>query len=95
MSELIIIHAKGIEELAAELHKATADIAQALQTFDSQVALLRAHWTGAASDAYERSNAQWRASIDALNALLADGSTRIATAADAYNTAEETNRARW
>jgi WXG100 family type VII secretion target len=87
--------AGAIDDVAGELQRATARVSEALAVFDDHTATLRAGWSGEAADAYDRARTEWRASIDTANAVLQEGSALMATAAEAFATAEASNTARW
>lgn len=95
MTERIVANAEQIEGFAVELRTTTEEVARILAAFDDDTRALRAGWTGAASDAYDRARADWRERIDRAEAVLAQATTQVAAASTAFADTERTNTARW
>lgn len=80
------------------LRQASADIAQALRTIESQLeqlerdaAPLIATWDGAARQAYEQRQGRWRAAARNLQAMLRDIKLAVDDSAADYLSAERRN----
>ena len=85
----------ALDTAAGDIRNGANAIQGRLDRLDSELAPLRADWTGAASESYQRAKAQWTAAITDMQALLAQVGTAVDQSNADYQTAESQNTARW
>ena len=80
---------------AADINRGAAQIESTLGDMDSQLAPLRANWTGEAASSYEAAKAKWTAAITDMKTLLAQVGSAVDTSGQDYQATERANAARW
>ncbi len=85
----------ALEAAAGDIKTRASSIQARLDRLDSELAPLRADWTGAASSAYQQAKQQWSTAITDMQALLAQLGTAVDTSNSDYQGAENQNRSRW
>lgn len=85
----------ALDTTAGDITGAASGIQGRLDQLDSDLAPLRADWTGSASDAYQTAKAQWTAAMTDIHALLAQVPGMVSQSNSDYQTAEGANASRW
>ena len=85
----------ALEAAADDIRAAANGIESRLHRLDNELTPLRADWTGAASEAYQRAKAQWNAALTDMQLLLAHIGTAVSQSNTEYQAAERANQARW
>jgi WXG100 family type VII secretion target len=84
-----------IQGVAGAASAANTAIATELEALDERVRVLRAGWTGAASDAYDEAHRQWTAQLNAMNKILASASNAAAKSSERYASGRAKIQERW
>ena len=85
----------ALDTAAADIQTSANQIRSRLDQLDSELAPLRADWTGAASEAYQTAKAEWTRAITDMQALLAQIGTAVNQSNADYQSAERANQSRW
>ncbi len=85
----------ALDTAAADIGARAGSIRSRLDQLDGELAPLRADWTGAASESYQRAKAEWTAAITDMQALLAEVGAKVSQSNADYQAAESQNQARW
>jgi early secretory antigenic target protein ESAT-6 len=85
----------ALDTAASDVSGAASGIQGRLDQLDSELAPLRADWTGSASEAYQSAKAQWSAAMLDIHALLAQVPGMVNQSNADYQSAESTNTGRW
>ncbi|MFG6445653.1 WXG100 family type VII secretion target [Microbacterium sp. P06] len=86
----ISVSGEGLEGLRVALAQTSRSIAETLRDLDDRVSKLRSAWSGDASDAYDRAQRDWTASLDELGRILDEYSGRVADIDARYRDASRT-----
>lgn len=86
----ISVSGEGLMQLRESLARSSQTIGQILTDLDERVATLRSGWSGEASDAYDRAQREWTASLNELGAILQDYSDRVVEIDARYREATNT-----
>jgi WXG100 family type VII secretion target len=89
------IHFDSLDTAASDISGSASVIQGRLDQLDSDLAPLRADWTGGASEAYQSAKAQWSAAMLDIHALLAQVPGMVHQSNADYQGAESTNTNRW
>jgi WXG100 family type VII secretion target len=84
-----------IEALVLTLDAAATAIQAELDDLDGEVARLRGGWDGAARDAYDTAQREWKVAMDALRDALARAGQGVSAAADQLRSAGDSVAALW
>lgn len=85
----------SLEGLAGSIRRATADVERALDDLEGQVRALGEVWVGAASDGFQRTQADWMAGARDLRSRLNYLHDLVTTAHGNHARAVSTNSAIW
>jgi WXG100 family type VII secretion target len=85
----------GLETAAADISAAGKQMESRLNELDRQLAPLRSDWTGAASEAYQRSKAEWTRAVQDLNGLLNEIGRAVSNSHSNYQDYEGAQTNRW
>lgn len=85
----------GLDVAAADITSGANALEARLAQLESELAPLRADWTGAASESYQVAQAKWNAAINDMKLLLADIGKAVSLSNTDYQTAESRNASRW
>jgi len=88
MRDLITVQHDGMASLATSLGGAQQSIADELASLEEHVRLLRGHWTGEASRAFDRARAEWTFELRRMGAVLGEAVTLAESAAEAHRATE-------
>jgi WXG100 family type VII secretion target len=94
MSELKV-NFGGLQAASADINASADKLAARLDQLDSDLAPLRADWSGEAAGAYEAAKAKWSAAITDMRALLAQVGQAVATSGSDYQSTERSNASMW
>ncbi|GAA3594709.1 hypothetical protein GCM10022198_18170 [Klugiella xanthotipulae] len=94
MAELTVNN-EALDALSRGMARATREIREILAALDVAVSTLRAEWTGAASDAYDRAQRDWTCELAAMNDTLERLSDRVENANQNYQETERSNIRMW
>lgn len=83
----------GLDGISGEISAAVSALRGRLDRLESELAPLKADWTGEASAAYQSAKTKWDQAINDLNATLAQTGTAVSDSAADYRRAENANRA--
>jgi early secretory antigenic target protein ESAT-6 len=84
MAELLEFDPASFQNLVASLRASTREIQQRLEALDAEVSRLKDSFTGAASEAYQRAQSEWRAQLSAMNDTLDRAAAVVAESGDAF-----------
>src|SRR5687768_6776845 len=85
----------GLERGHGDITSGASKIEGRLDQLESELAPLRADWTGAASDSYQQAKAKWDAAMADIRLLLVDIGNQVATSNSDYQSTENRNTARF
>lgn len=92
---LLHVDFSSLEALAGSIRRATEGVEQALNDLEGQVRALGEVWSGAASEGFQRTQADWMASARDLRAQLNYLHELVTTAHGNHARAVATNSAIW
>lgn len=84
-----------IQSVAGSVSAANTAIATELETLDERVRVLRAGWSGEASDAYDKAHREWTARLTAMNKILASASNAASKSSERYAAGRVKIEERW
>ena len=84
-------HAEMIDVIA----RAAASLEEVFAQLDTEVAVLRADWSGTAQDAYTRAQGEWSDSLRSLQAALSAAAGSARTAGETLTQAHRDATALW
>lgn len=85
----------ALDTAAADIKSSGRALESRLDELDRQLAPLRSDWTGAASESYAQSKAQWTKAIQDMNLLLGDIGNAVTQSGQGYSGAESSNNNLW
>ena len=80
-----------LDTAAADLQQAAARIDGRLDQLEARLEVLRADWSGQASEAYQVCRRQWETAMNDMQGLLADLGRAVSASNDAYRATERAN----
>lgn len=95
MSDGVRVHFAELSNAASSISSSAQQIQQQLDDLKSDVQKVTASYEGAAKEAYEAKQREWDASAADLQAVLSSIGIAVRDAAEAYQTAENSNANRW
>ncbi|MFE1646755.1 WXG100 family type VII secretion target [Microbacterium sp. P01] len=81
--------------LAGQIKTGASGIKSQLDTLESEVGKLRASWDGSAQAAYDEAQRKWTQSLNALNALLEQISTKTQDMSQGYVSQDKSSAGRF
>jgi WXG100 family type VII secretion target len=85
----------GLDTAAADIMGSSNQIEGRLDQLESELAPLRADWTGSASESYQAAKAKWDAGMTDMKALLAEIGQAVTSSNGDYQSTESANASRW
>lgn len=85
----------GLEAAAGDIQNSANQIQGRLDELGSQLAPLRADWTGAASEAYQQAKTKWDSAMADMRNLLAEIGSQVSSSNSDYQATENRNASRW
>jgi WXG100 family type VII secretion target len=85
----------GLDRGHADITSGAGKIESRLDQLESELAPLRADWTGSASESYQQAKAKWDAAMGDIRLLLVDIGNQVATSNSDYQSTESRNTARF
>lgn len=85
----------ALDTAAADIAGAGKALQSRLDELDNQLAPLRSDWTGAASESYAQSKAQWTKAIVEMNELLQQIGQAVRASGGSYQDTEKSNSTMW
>ena len=95
MSDRIEANQAGMASLIGAMSDATKRIGATLATLDGDVAVLRAGFTGAASDAYDKAHREWLATLESMQTALGDYTSAVQSSAEIFDQSERSGQKLW
>jgi WXG100 family type VII secretion target len=91
----LVVDLAGLDRLQTAIERSIEDCAQSLATLEGQVRQLQMSWSGAATDGFQRTIADWLAGGRDLQSRLNGLRTLVATSHSNHAAAVATNVAIW
>ena len=85
----------GLDTAAADINSSANQIEGRIDQLESELAPLRADWTGAASESYQQAKVKWDAAMADMKTLLAEVGMSVSTSNSDYQATENANQSRW
>lgn len=85
----------GLDTAAADIMGSANQIEGRLDTLESELAPLRADWTGEAAESYQAAKAKWDSGMADMKQLLADIGNAVTQSNSDYKSTESANASRW
>lgn len=85
----------SLDTASSDITGSANKIEARLDQLESELAPLRADWTGAASESYQQAKGKWDAAMADIRALLLDIGTTVAASNSDYQSTEGRNTARF
>jgi WXG100 family type VII secretion target len=85
----------GLDAAAADIQSSANQIEGRLDQLESDLAPLRADWTGAASASYQEAKTKWDQAMRDMKALLADVGVAVTQSNSDYQATERQNQGLW
>jgi len=85
----------ALDTAAADIAGAGKALQSRLDELDRALSPLRSDWTGAASESYAQSKAQWSAAIADMNQLLNEIGQAVQASGGSYQDTEKSNTTMW
>jgi early secretory antigenic target protein ESAT-6 len=85
----------GLDNAAADIMGSANQIEGRIDQLESELAPLRADWTGSASESYQAAKTKWDAGMADMKALLAEIGQAVTSSNGDYQSTESANASRW
>lgn len=85
----------SLEAASADIQSSAGNLEGRLDQLESELAPLRADWTGAASESYQQAKVKWDSAMADIRALLSDIGRTVSASNSDYQATENRNLSRW
>jgi WXG100 family type VII secretion target len=89
MSDVISVDHAALQQAAADLARAVTASEERIDRLAAELAPLQAEWYGSAQEAYVEAKAVWESAQAEMRSLLARLGVAVASAQEAYRTADQ------
>jgi early secretory antigenic target protein ESAT-6 len=89
------VHFAELQNAASSISSSAQQVQQQLDDLKAQVSKVTASYEGAAKEAYDEKQRAWDAAAADLQAVLSSIGIAVRDAAEAYQSAEQSNVSRW